>query len=162
MWLKRWTAQNIVIGGAAGSFPPMIAGRRRQIPFDRKRDLVPDHLMWTPPHFWALALYRSKDYERAGVPMLPVVAGESETRKQILLYIRSSLCLWHSRPSSWALRRCLWRSVCHHRALMLLLAWRVYKDREGEKAEKAAKNLIAFSIHYLFLLFAVLLLEAML
>ncbi len=87
MWLKRWTPQNIVIGGAAGAFPPMIgwAAMTGSVSIESVL-LFLIIFMWTPPHFWALALYRSRDYERAGVPMLPVVAGARETRKQILIY----------------------------------------------------------------------------
>jgi protoheme IX farnesyltransferase len=86
-WLKRRTPQNIVIGGAAGAFPPMIGWAA--VTGDVSLASVSLFLlifMWTPPHFWALALYRSGDYEKAGVPMLPVVAGARETRKQILIY----------------------------------------------------------------------------
>ncbi len=87
MWLKRSTPQNIVIGGAAGALPPMIGwaaatGGIALEPFV----LFLIIFFWTPPHFWALSLYRKEDYVRAGIPMLPVVAGDRETRRQILLY----------------------------------------------------------------------------
>ena len=87
MWLKRRTPQNIVIGGAAGAFPPMIgwAAVTGTVSLE-SIVLFLIIFMWTPPHFWALALYRARDYERAGVPMLPVVAGPDETRKQIVIY----------------------------------------------------------------------------
>ena len=87
MWLKRRTPQNIVIGGAAGAFPPMIgwAAATGSVGIESVV-LFLIIFMWTPPHFWALALYRARDYERAGVPMLPVVAGPEETRKQIVIY----------------------------------------------------------------------------
>ena len=87
MWLKRRTPQNIVIGGAAGAFPPMIgwAAATGSVGLE-SIVLFLIIFMWTPPHFWALALYRARDYERAGVPMLPVVAGADETRKQIVIY----------------------------------------------------------------------------
>ena len=87
MWLKRRTPQNIVIGGAAGAFPPMIgwASATGSVGIESVI-LFLIIFMWTPPHFWALALYRARDYERAGVPMLPVVAGLEETRKQIVIY----------------------------------------------------------------------------
>ena len=87
MWLKRRTPQNIVIGGAAGAFPPMIGWAA--VTGDIALGGVLLFLIiffWTPPHFWALALYRSDDYARAGIPMLPVIAGRDETRKQILVY----------------------------------------------------------------------------
>jgi protoheme IX farnesyltransferase len=87
MWLKRRTPQNIVIGGAAGAFPPVIGW----VAVTGSVDLIPLVLfgiifIWTPPHFWSLALWANDDYRRAGVPMLPVVAGAKETRRQILLY----------------------------------------------------------------------------
>src|SRR6266516_442414 len=87
MWLKRLTPQNIVIGGAAGAFPPMIGWAA----VTGSVDIEPILLFlliffWTPPHFWALSLLRADDYARAGIPMLPVVSGEAETRRQILLY----------------------------------------------------------------------------
>ena len=87
MWLKRRTPQNIVIGGAAGAFPPMIgwAAMTGSVSLEGVV-LFLIVFLWTPPHFWALALYRTRDYERAGVPMLPVVAGPDETRKQIVVY----------------------------------------------------------------------------
>ncbi|MEL0004040.1 MAG: heme o synthase, partial [Rhodospirillales bacterium] len=87
MWLKRSTPQNIVIGGAAGAFPPMIGWAA--VTGDLALGSAVLFLIiffWTPPHFWALALYRANDYAAAGVPMLPVVAGRNETRKQILIY----------------------------------------------------------------------------
>ena len=87
MWLKRTTPQNIVIGGAAGALPPMIgwAAATGNIALEPVV-LFLIIFFWTPPHFWALSLYRTEDYARAGIPMLPVVAGERETRRQILLY----------------------------------------------------------------------------
>ena len=87
MWLKRRTPQNIVIGGAAGAFPPMVgwAAVTGSVSIE-SIVLFLIIFMWTPPHFWALALYRCRDYERVGVPMLPVVAGPDETRRQILIY----------------------------------------------------------------------------
>src|SRR5690349_22045340 len=87
MWLKRWTAQNIVIGGLAGALPPAIgwAAASGSAPLNAWL-LVAIIFMWTPPHFWALSLYTSEDYEKAGVPMMPVVSGAASTRGQILAY----------------------------------------------------------------------------
>src|SRR3954469_24375257 len=87
VWLKRWTAQNIVIGGLAGALPPVIgwAAATGTAPLNAWL-LCAIIFMWTPPHFWALSLYTSEDYEKAGVPMMPVVAGPASTRKQILVY----------------------------------------------------------------------------
>ena len=87
MWLKRSTPQNIVIGGAAGALPPMIgwAAATGSVAIEPIL-LFLIIFFWTPPHFWALSLFRSEDYARAGIPMLPVVAGQTETRRQILFY----------------------------------------------------------------------------
>ena len=96
VWLKRWTAQNIVIGGLAGALPPVIgwAAAAGSAPFNAWL-LWAIIFMWTPPHFWALSLYTSEDYAKAGVPMLPVVAGAASTRRQILIYslLFTPLCL---------------------------------------------------------------------
>src|SRR5476649_170942 len=87
MWLKRSTPQNIVIGGAAGAFPPMIGWAAACGSFSLELVLLFAIIFfWTPPHFWALALYRTEDYARAGIPMLPVVAGDASTRRHILFY----------------------------------------------------------------------------
>ena len=87
MWLKRRTPQNIVIGGAAGAFPPMVGWAAVTGGVSMESVLLFLIIfLWTPPHFWALSLYRCRDYERVGVPMLPVVAGPGETRRQIVLY----------------------------------------------------------------------------
>src|SRR5215213_10865517 len=101
MWLKRWTPQNIVIGGAAGAFPPMIGWAAATGGIGLESILLFLIIFfWTPPHFWALSLYSVEEYRRAGVPMLPVVAGEAETRRQILLY---SLVLAPVGMSPWLL-----------------------------------------------------------
>jgi len=101
IWLKRRTPQNIVIGGAAGAFPPMIgwAAATGKIGWGAIA-LFAIIFFWTPPHFWALSLYRTGDYAAAGVPMLPVVSGPSETRRQILLY---TLMLWPATVAPWLL-----------------------------------------------------------
>ncbi|MEI9803776.1 MAG: heme o synthase [Pseudolabrys sp.] len=158
MWLKRSTPQNIVIGGAAGAFPPMIGWAA----VTGSLSLEPILLFmiiffWTPPHFWALALYRTQDYARAGIPMLPVVAGEVTTRRHILLY---TLLLVPLGIAPWALGYAgmlygLISAVTG--GIMLLLAAQVFRERAP--AERACRNLFAFSILYLFLLFATLLVE---
>jgi protoheme IX farnesyltransferase len=155
MWLKRSTPQNIVIGGAAGAFPPMIGWA--SVTGDISVAPVLMFLiifLWTPPHFWALSLLKSDDYARAGIPMLPVVAGANETRKQILIY---SLILTPVgvAPSLLGLAGTLYGAValtCG--TVMLALAWRVYRDRAGQPAVSAARKLFAFSLLYVFLLFA--------
>ncbi len=158
MWLKRATPQNIVIGGAAGAFPPMIgwAAVTGSVSFESVV-LFLIIFFWTPPHFWALALYKTEDYARAGIPMLPVVAGDAATRKQILLY---TLVLVPIGIVPWALGfagMLYGATAVVTGAIMLVLGWRVL--RESRPADRAARNLFAFSILYLFLLFAVLLVE---
>ena len=160
IWLKRRTPQNIVIGGAAGAFPPMIgwAAATGTVGLE-SIVLFVIIFMWTPPHFWALALYRCRDYERAAVPMLPVVSGADETRRQILLY---SLVLapLGTAPAAIGLGGGLYLTVSAALgAIFLWLAVRVYRTREGREADTAAKRLFAFSVLDLFLLFAVLLVE---
>jgi protoheme IX farnesyltransferase len=159
MWLKRWTPQNIVIGGAAGAFPPVIgwAAATGGIAIEPVV-LFLIIFFWTPPHFWALSLYRTEDYARAGIPMLPVVAGERETRRQILLY---TLVLVPLGVAPWALgfAGMLYGVVALVTgAAMLVLALRV-RAEQGSRDNKASKHLFAFSILYLFLLFAALLVE---
>ena len=162
MWLKRWTAQNIVIGGAAGAFPPMIG----YAAVTGSVDIVSFILfaiifIWTPPHFWALALVKKGDYAKAGVPMLPVTAGETATRHQILLY---TLILAPAGvlPAIMGFGGIAYAVLSVVSGLgMIFLALRVHARREGEAARKAAMQLFVFSILYLFLLFAVLLIEKM-
>jgi protoheme IX farnesyltransferase len=160
MWLKRRTPQNIVIGGAAGAFPPMIGWACVTGTVSIESVLLFLVIfMWTPPHFWALALYRCKDYERVGVPMLPVVAGPGETRRQILLYSALLVPIGIA-PACIGLGGLAYLAVSVvSGAVFLVLAHRVYRDREGVAAEKAARRLFGFSILYLFLLFAALLVE---
>jgi protoheme IX farnesyltransferase len=160
MWLKRRTPQNIVIGGAAGAFPPMIgwAAATGSVGLE-SLVLFAIIFMWTPPHFWALALYRTRDYERAGVPMLPVVAGPDETRKQIVIYsaLLVPLTLW---PAFIGLAGGLYMlAAIALGGFFLAFALSVHRTREGHRAFRAARNLFGFSILYLFGLFAVLLLE---
>jgi protoheme IX farnesyltransferase len=112
---------------------------------------------WTPPHFWALALYKSDDYKRAGIPMLPVVAGDASTRQQILRY---TLLLVPIGVAPWVLGYAgplYGLTAALTGAIMIVLAWQVFCERRP--ADRASKQLFAFSILYLFLLFAVLLVE---
>jgi len=155
VWLKRTTAQNIVIGGAAGALPPMIgwAAATGGVAIEPAL-LFLIIFFWTPPHFWALSLYRAEDYARAGIPMLPVVAGVTETRRQILLY---TLLLAPLGAAPWLLgySGALYGVVALAAgAGMIVLALRVRAERRGHTA---AKQMFAFSILYLFLLFAMLL-----
>jgi protoheme IX farnesyltransferase len=158
MWLKRRTPQNIVIGGAAGAFPPMIGWAAVTGTVSMESVLMFLIIfMWTPPHFWALALYRSRDYERVGVPMLPVVSGAKETRRQIWLYSILLVPLAVT-PSLIGLGGITYGVVSVVLGVYFLyLAWRVRTITEGREADRAARQLFGFSILYLFLLFAVLL-----
>jgi protoheme IX farnesyltransferase len=160
MGLKRWTAQNIVIGGAAGALPPVVAWAAVTGTVDVEPLLLFAIIFfWTPPHFWALALFRSDDYARAGIPMLPNVAGPDATRLQILLY---TIVLIAVAAAPWALG--YFDAVYGIVSLilgagMLVLAINVYLRRERSQSLRATRKLFAFSILYLFALFATLLAE---
>jgi protoheme IX farnesyltransferase len=160
MWLKRVTPQNIVIGGAAGALPPMIgwAAATGGVSLE-SFVLFLIIFVWTPPHFWALALLRTRDYAKAGVPMLPVVAGADATRLQILIYtlILAPLGIV---PAFIGLGGPLYAIAAFVLGvLFVVMAIDCYRKREGEAADRAAKNLFGYSVLYLFLLFAVLLVE---
>ena len=158
MWLKRRTPQNIVIGGAAGVFPPMIGWAA----VTGDVSLMPLVLfgiifMWTPPHFWALALYKKDEYAAVGVPMLPVVAGVKETRRQIVLY---SVLLVALTLVPWVLGLAgviYGVSAGALGALFLFAAFPVWR----EKSDRAAKAMFAYSILYLFLLFLFVIADAL-
>jgi protoheme IX farnesyltransferase len=150
-WLKRRTPQNIVIGGAAGAFPPMIgwAAATGEVSL-ASLALFALIFMWTPPHFWALALVRNEDYRRAGVPMLPVVAGDRDTKRQILVYavLLSPLSL-----APYALGVAGWAYAAVAAVMSLAfaaLALRLLRDPEN----RTAMQVFGFSILYLFVLFA--------
>ncbi len=156
MWLKRRTPQNIVVGGAAGAFPPMIgwAAATGEVSIE-SLVLFAIIFMWTPPHFWALALYRSGDYRAAGVPMLPVVAGRAETRRQIVIY---SVLLAPLGMAPWWLGFAgpFYGSVAAVLGGVFLLgAMRVWRDDQ----ERHCRQLFGFSILYLFAIFAMLLVD---
>ena len=133
MWLKRSTPQNIVIGGAAGAFPPMVGWTAVTGSIDiASVSLFAIIFMWTPPHFWALALFRAIDYERAGVPMMPVVAGPDETRRQILLYALAMIPVTLS-PVWFGFAGWLYGIVGFVLSTAFAwFAWRVYVERTGE------------------------------
>ena len=160
VWLKRSTPQNIVIGGAAGAFPPMIgwAAATGGVALESVL-LFLIIFLWTPPHFWALALLRSGEYARAGVPMLPVVVGRAETKRQMLLYtgvlVPVSLTPWLLGYAA-----LLYGGVAVAAgACLSLLAYRVWTAAEGRATDLAARRLFGFSILYLFALFAGLLVD---
>src|SRR5262249_22444967 len=148
--------QNIVIGGAAGAFPPIIGWVAATGGIAVEPCLLFLIIFfWTPPHFWALSLVRADDYARARVPMLPVVARPEETRRKTLLY---SIGLVPIGAAPWLLgyaQTIYGVTALLAGALMVAFAWRV----RGERAERAVHDLFAFSILYLFILFAVLLVE---
>jgi heme o synthase len=160
MWLKRWTPQNIVIGGAAGAFPPIIGWASASGSVDLGAiALFLIIFMWTPPHFWALALFREGDYAKAGIPMMPVVAGQAATRRQILLYSLALVPLTlvpaligTAGPLYAAGALCLG-------IVFLWYAAQVFVRREGARADLACKGLFGFSILYLFLIFALVIAE---
>ncbi|MGH7031144.1 MAG: heme o synthase [Stellaceae bacterium] len=155
MWLKRRTPQNIVIGGAAGALPPMIgwAAVTGGLGWGAVA-LFAIIFLWTPPHFWALSLYRTEDYAKAGVPMLPVVAGPRQTKRQMLIY---TLLLWPAALAPWLLGVAGW--LYGVPALLLSMAFtgaaiQVCRDA----GERSARRMFAFSLLYLFLVFSLLLL----
>nr|WP_245414869.1 heme o synthase [Aureimonas flava] len=163
MWLKRSTAQNIVIGGAAGSFPPMVAWAAATGGVSWEGFvLFLVIFLWTPPHFWALALFKMKDYGAAGIPMLPNVAGERSTRRHIFAY---SLVLAPVGvlPAVLGFASPVYGVVAALLGLNFVrLAHRVLRMPDGDVAMVPAKRLFAFSILYLFALFAWLLAEGVL
>jgi protoheme IX farnesyltransferase len=157
-WLKRATRQNIVIGGAAGALPPVIgwAAGTGEVGLE-PLTLFLIIFLWTPPHFWALALNRIDDYSRAGVPMLPVVAGKVATTRQILIY-SGLLALASELPWMLGFAGAIYGAVaaiCG--ALFLVLA--VQLNRTAGADRRAAQRLFLFSIFYLFVLFAALLVD---
>lgn len=160
MWLKRWTSQNIVIGGAAGAFPPIVAWAAATNSIDAGAiALFLLIFFWTPPHFWALALFREGDYEKAGVPMLPNVAGRPETKKQILIY---SILLLPVTALPLATGTAGWVYAIGAGALtinFLAHAIRVYRATTREAEDKLCKKLFGYSIIWLFAVLALVLFE---
>ena len=159
IWLKRQTPQNIVVGGAAGAFPPVIGwvaatGRIGVEPLI----LFLIIFLWTPPHFWALSLSRVDEYSRAGIPMLPVVAGTAETKRQILIYCILLVPI-SILPCILGLAGAIYGATAGMSgAAMILLAVQLCRSSDAEKGP--APRLFAFSILYLFMLFATLLADA--
>jgi protoheme IX farnesyltransferase len=158
MWLKRVTPQNIVIGGAAGALPPVVgwAAVSGDAPL-AAWTLFLIVFLWTPPHFWALSLYRESDYARADIPMMPVVKGERSTRRQIFAYA-ILLALAALGPFTVGIAgQAYLAAASAGSAAFLFLSFRLLTAESGSKAE--AKTLFAYSLLYLFALFAVLLAE---
>jgi protoheme IX farnesyltransferase len=161
VWLKRRTAQNIVIGGAAGAFPPLIGW----VAATGRIELLPALLfaiifLWTPPHFWALSLFVRSDYAAANVPMLPVVAGIQTTRLQILLY-SVSVVIAAIAPFVLGLTGMIYGvSAAVLNTIFIILAAAVFANRAGEPGGmRPERRLFTFSILYLFALFAALVVD---
>jgi protoheme IX farnesyltransferase len=160
MWLKRLTPQNIVIGGAAGALPPVLgwASATGSVSLE-SLVLFLIIFLWTPPHFWALSLYKADDYAMAGVPMLPVVAGAAATRRQILVY-SVILAAAGLLPTLIGMASMLYGAVAGVLgAIFVALAWRVYRMADGDTFMRPARQLFAYSLLYLLLIFLVLLAE---
>ena len=161
MWLKRWTPQNIVIGGAAGAFPPIIgwAAVTGSVSIESVV-LFLITFLWTPPHFWALALFKSEEYQRAGIPMMPNVAGAASTRRQIFLY---SLVLAPVGVLPWYLGFTSAAYGVVASALGAAFVWYAFgvlRMSDDDKAMKPAKTLFAYSLLYLFAIFAAYMADA--
>jgi protoheme IX farnesyltransferase len=160
MWLKRSTPQNIVIGGAAGAFPPMIAWTAVTGSIDLASvSLFLVIFMWTPPHFWALALFKMGDYETAGVPMLPNVAGADATRAQIWWY-SVAMAPVALLPVLFGVSGLVYGATAAVlTGIFIKHAWSVYRLRDGKAAERAPKVLFGYSIIYLFAMFGAMLVD---
>jgi protoheme IX farnesyltransferase len=157
-WLKRSTWQNIVIGGGAGAIPPLVgwAAAYGQLTW-ASLFLFVIVFYWTPPHFWALALLKRKDYSKAGIPMLPVVAGEAETARQMWLYSWVMVALSLVLVPLQAMGVPYLISAVTLGAVFLWLAWHVNR----EQSPTAALSLYKYSLLYLALLFAAMVVDRM-
>jgi protoheme IX farnesyltransferase len=158
MWLKRSTPQNIVIGGAAGALPPVIgwAAASGTIGIE-SLVLFLITFLWTPPHFWALALFKTGDYARAGIPMMPNVAGETSTRRQVFVY---SLLLAPVGVLPWTLGFAGTAYGAASTVLGAIFIWRAWKVLIGPAQDKRSpRALFSYSILYLFAIFAALLID---
>jgi len=154
MWLKRATPQNIVIGGAAGAFPPMVgwAAITGTLSWESFA-LFLIIFLWTPPHFWALALYKQGDYGAAGIPMMPNVAGEASTKRQIFAY-SVILALASLLPVMLGFSGWIYACVAALTGLgFIYLAIRLWRQPSGADMRRAARALFTFSLSYLFVLF---------
>jgi len=162
VWLKRTTPQNIVIGGAAGAFPPMVAWAAVTGGISIE-SLVLFLLifLWTPPHFWALALYKQGDYGAAGIPMLPNVAGEKHTKLQIVVY-SVLLVLASLVPGVIGFAGWLYTAIALVTGGSFLVLALKLLPAEGAAMRRAARTLFTYSLSYLFVLFLALLTDAML
>ncbi len=160
MLLKPMTPQNIVIGGASGAMPPALgwAAMADQVPAQAWL-LVLIIFVWTPPHFWALALYRTEDFRKSGLPMLPVTHGARYTRLQVLLY---TIALVAVTLLPFAMRMSGWSYLVAALALgaeFLRLSWSIWRATDEAVADRLARRTFRYSIVYLSLLFAALLVD---
>jgi protoheme IX farnesyltransferase len=158
IWLKKRTSQNIVIGGAAGAFPPMIGWAAVSGSLSLEILLIFAIIfVWTPPHFWALALYKSDDYERANIPMMPLIVGNKRTVNMIIAYsfillpVAMSLSLYYSIFYS--------VSIFSLSAIFVYLSITLKLSIDKPNFEKKAQNLFFFSIFYLFNIFSIILID---
>lgn len=160
MWLKRSTPQNIVIGGAAGAFPPMIGWMAVTGGISVESIVLFSIIfLWTPPHFWALAILKRDDYARVGVPMLPLVRGLDETRFQIIVYAVLT-AVAGILPFALSFAGMAYGILAAIGGIgFVLFSWRIKKSDEGHQLTRACRNLFAYSILYLFVLYAALLAE---
>jgi len=160
MWLKRLTPQNIVIGGAAGAFPPLIgwAAVTGAVSVDSLA-LFLIIFLWTPPHFWALALYKKGDYESAGIPMMPNVAGDRATRTQIVVYA-VLLAAASLIPLATGLASTLYAVAAAGLGIVFVTLCIRLARAEDVEMRRRARQLFAFSLFYLFALFAALPVDA--
>lgn len=160
MWLKRSTPQNIVIGGAAGAFPPMIgwAAVTGTVTLE-SIVLFSIIFLWTPPHFWALALFKQTDYEAVGVPMMPNVVGAHKTKIQMLIYaVLTAIC--GVLPAFMGFAGLAYGVVAFALGLgFIFYTWKTYKMDEADVKMGAAKKLFGFSIVYLFAIFSMFIID---
>ena len=159
IWLKKRTPQNIVIGGAAGAFPPLIGWV--SVSGSLSLEILLLFLLiflWTPPHFWALALYRSDDYKKAGIPMMPIVVGDKKTVTMIILYSLTLLPVTMMMSYYYSIFFAISSAILGISFIYLALNLRTFLG-EGQMFVKKAQTLFYFSIIYLFNIFAILLID---
>jgi heme o synthase len=159
IWLKRKTPQNIVIGGAAGAFPPVIGW----VAVQNQLDFLPVVLFliiffWTPPHFWSLALYKSEDYTKAGIPMLPVVGGIQKTKTQILIYALILFALTAVPVAFYEFGWIYGLTACTLNSIWFVLLMKLYYARVTDLEKYGVKSFF-FSLVYLFILFISMMLD---
>jgi protoheme IX farnesyltransferase len=160
IWLKRKTPQNIVIGGAAGAFPPMIgwAISANNISIE-PLILFLIIFFWTPSHFWALSLYKNEDYKKANIPMLSVVSGEEVTKKNILFY---SIILWPFTLAPYFLNFASYSNLAFVTLFgffYIFLSFKLLITKEKSASHKIARNIFVYSIFYLFFIFSTILID---